>query len=76
VLKTSGFSAGAQQSQTPPKAAPVAPYTIPADAVRQANPVTDRLTFFSERNEPAIAPNSGPEKLDALLDKSGFHTPP
>ncbi len=33
------FAASAQQGQTPPKAAPVAPYVIPADAVRQANPV-------------------------------------
>jgi mono/diheme cytochrome c family protein len=34
-----GISAPAQQEQTPPKATPVAPYTIPVDAVRQANPV-------------------------------------
>jgi mono/diheme cytochrome c family protein len=34
-----GFSATAQQSQSTPKAAPVAPYTIPADAVREPNPV-------------------------------------
>jgi mono/diheme cytochrome c family protein len=33
------FAASAQQGQTPPKAAPVAPYVIPPDAVRQANPV-------------------------------------
>jgi mono/diheme cytochrome c family protein len=33
------FSVSAQQAQTSPKAAPVVPYTIPADAVRQANPV-------------------------------------
>ena len=33
------FAASAQQDQTPPKAAPVAPYVIPPDAVRQANPV-------------------------------------
>jgi mono/diheme cytochrome c family protein len=33
-----GSSASAQPVQTPPKA-PVAPYTIPADAVNQANPV-------------------------------------
>jgi mono/diheme cytochrome c family protein len=39
VLLAPGFSASAQQSQTPPKAVPVAPYTIPTDAVRQVNPV-------------------------------------
>ncbi len=33
------FPAPAQQAQTPPKAAPGAPYTIPPDAVKQANPV-------------------------------------
>jgi len=33
------FSAPAQQGQTPPKTAPVAPDVIPADAVRRANPV-------------------------------------
>jgi mono/diheme cytochrome c family protein len=34
-----GLSAPAQQAQPSPKAAPVAPYTIPIDAVRQANAV-------------------------------------
>lgn len=34
-----GSSALAQQGQTPPKAPPVAPYVIPVEAVRQANPV-------------------------------------
>ena len=34
-----GCSAGAQQTPTPPKAAPPPPYTIPIEAVRQANPV-------------------------------------
>jgi mono/diheme cytochrome c family protein len=33
------FPASAQQGQTPPKTAPVAPYVIPVDAVHQANPV-------------------------------------
>lgn len=33
------FSAPAQQGQTPPKAPRVAPYVIPVEAVRQANPV-------------------------------------
>lgn len=33
------FSAPAQQGQTPPKTAPVAPDVIPADAARRANPV-------------------------------------
>jgi mono/diheme cytochrome c family protein len=33
------FSARAQQGQTPPKTAPVAPDVIPADAARRANPV-------------------------------------
>ena len=33
------FAASAQQGQTPPKAAPVAPYVIPDEAVHQANPV-------------------------------------
>ena len=33
------FSASAQQAQTPPNAAPVAPHPVPADAVKQANPV-------------------------------------
>ena len=31
--------ASGQQSQAPPKAAPAAPYTIPPEAVNQANPV-------------------------------------
>ena len=39
VLLLLGLSAQAQQSQPSPKSAPVAPYTIPEDAVRQANPV-------------------------------------
>lgn len=39
ALLALGLSASAQQSQTPPKAVPVAPYTIPTDAVRQVNPV-------------------------------------
>jgi mono/diheme cytochrome c family protein len=39
VLLLLGLSAQAQQSQPPPKAAPGALYTIPEDAVRQANPV-------------------------------------
>jgi mono/diheme cytochrome c family protein len=39
VLFLLRFSVSAQQAQTSPKAAPVVPYTIPADAVRQANPV-------------------------------------
>lgn len=30
-------AADAQQSQTPPKAAPAPPYTIPVEAARQAN---------------------------------------
>ena len=34
-----GCAANAQQSQTPPKAAPAPPYTIPVEAARQANPV-------------------------------------
>ncbi len=34
-----GCSAGAQQNPTPPKTAPPPPYTIPIEAVRQANPV-------------------------------------
>jgi mono/diheme cytochrome c family protein len=34
-----GCSSGAQQSSTPSKAAPPPPYTIPIEAVRQANPV-------------------------------------
>lgn len=34
-----GHSAPAQQNQPAPKAAPVAPYVIPADAAHQANPV-------------------------------------
>lgn len=34
-----GFSAQAQQGQPSPQAAPAAPYSIPVDAVRQANPV-------------------------------------
>jgi mono/diheme cytochrome c family protein len=34
-----GFSASVQEGPTPPKPAPAAPYTIPVDAVRQANPV-------------------------------------
>ena len=33
------LAASAQQGQTPPKTAPAAPDVIPADAVRQANPV-------------------------------------
>ncbi len=47
MLKTLLISSGllflalaalAQQAQTPPKTAPGAPYAIPADAVKQANP--------------------------------------
>ena len=34
-----GLFAVAQQSQPPPKTAPIVPYTIPPDAVRQPNPV-------------------------------------
>lgn len=33
------FAASAQQGQTTPQAAPVAPYVIPPEAVHQANPV-------------------------------------
>ena len=39
LLLLIGFSAQGQQDQPPPKPAPVAPYTIPVDAVRQVNPV-------------------------------------
>jgi mono/diheme cytochrome c family protein len=39
LLLPLGLSAPVQQGQPAPKTAPVAPYTIPADAVRQANPV-------------------------------------
>jgi mono/diheme cytochrome c family protein len=38
LLLLLAFSAPSQQGQTSPKA-PVAPYTVPVDAVRQANPV-------------------------------------
>ncbi len=33
------FAASAQQDQTPPQAAPAAPYVIPPEEVHQANPV-------------------------------------
>ncbi len=39
LLLSLGLSAPAQQSQPSPKTAPNAPYVIPDDAVRQANPV-------------------------------------
>jgi hypothetical protein len=38
LLFVVGFCAHVQQTKQPPKA-PVAPYTIPEDAVHQANPV-------------------------------------
>ena len=39
LLLLIALSASAQEGQPSPKAAPVAPYTIPADAVHLANPV-------------------------------------
>jgi len=39
LLLPLGLSAPAQQGQPAPKTAPAAPYPIPADAVRQENPV-------------------------------------
>ena len=43
LLLLLGFSAPALQGQISPKAAPVGPYTIPVDAVRQASPYNPRL---------------------------------
>jgi mono/diheme cytochrome c family protein len=41
-------SSGQQKSETPPKAAPAAPYTIPVDAVHQSNPVKPTAESLAE----------------------------